>query len=510
MRTETAQRVVVLGREGPARDQLVDALGNFGVEPLWVGRPGQNNPESLLSLNPNKIVVSLEPAIEYELEPYGDILGQPGISVVYDDAESSKGLHGWDLNRWARHFAAKLLGRSPLPPVPGRPADTVPEPSPVTQAVMEDFPHVPVALDFAADSEAPAESRWQDDSHYEELEIDQSELQQALEQLNRNLSEGYSPDAVLEFSFEQLTPLSDDENRLLPESGNESLPAFTVAEPEPEWHGHQPVAASVEAIDDSAVVSDDDELRAFLSANAATVEQAGKQEYALELASEDATFADEVNPQPVAAPVFDLSKFALVEHEPEQDGKSDGGDGPKSALAEPEPRVRDGGKSGLFMVISGVGSPGALRSLLAQVPAEFQGVIALSHQIDPTQIPAFRGQLQKVSKLPLEVIEDNEYVKNGNVYLLPPNSTLFKTPLGYQCIQGRLDKFIGEIDHDAEILILSGADASLSQALIQVSAVSNNVHVQNPDECYESGLVRQLVNAGAPMLDRNIIDQWFN
>ena len=151
-----------------------------------------------------------------------------------------------------------------------------------------------------------------------------------------------------------------------------------------------------------------------------------------------------------------------------------------------------------------------MRSLLEQIPAEFQGIVALSHQIDPTQINAFRSQLQKVSKLPLEAIDDNEYVKNGNVYLLPPNCTLLKTPLGYQCVRGGLDKFIGQIDHDAEILILSGADASLSQSLIQVSAVSHNIHVQNPDDCYESGLIRQLVNVGAPVLDRNIIDQWFN
>lgn len=520
MRTETAQRVVVLGREGPARDQLVGALGDLGVAPVWVGRPGQNNPDSLLLLNPNKIVVSLEPAIELELEPYGEILGQPGISVVYDDAESSKCLDGWDLNRWARHFAAKLLGRSLLPPAPVKPSEAVAEQSLNTQTDVSEFSDIPVADDFSVDAEPAALPQWQNDSHYEALEIDQNELEKALEQLNRNLSAGYSPDEDLELSFEQLTPLSDDENQLLPESENTGLPVDSDAVVGPDFSGHVAVSENDAQAEVTDILSGDEELRSFLAQTAATVvvpdaaqdarRQSADMNYALELAPEDMVFEESARPQTVAAPEFDLSKYTLVDDEKEPDDADSAESETSPSLANPQPRVRDGGKSGLFLVVSGVGSPGALRSLLEQIPGDFQGVVALSHHIDPTQINAFRSQLQKVSTLPLEAIEDNEYVKNGNVYLLPPDCTLFKTPLGYQCIRGGLDKFIGQIDHDAEILILSGADAGLSQVLIQVSAVSHNVHVQNPDDCYESGLVRQLVNVGAPILDRDIIDQWFN
>lgn len=516
MRTETAQRVVVLGREGAARDQLVGALDDLGVAPVWVGRPGQNNPDALLSLNPNKIVISLEPAIELELEPYIEILGQPGISVVYDDAESSKGLDGWDLNRWARHFAAKLLGHSSLPPLPGKPSDAAAEQVAAPVGSLPDFGHIPVADDFAAPAEPEAAPAWQDNSHYEELEIDQGELQRALEQLDRSLSDGYSADAGSALDFE-LAPLSDEENSLLTDLdvGPDVAPAVIEASifdlpPEPAM----PAGGGSEALQDTV---SDEELRAFLMQNAATVvhdaptpDAARKvlpdARYELALAPEDMSFEAVEQAKPVAAPEFDLSRYALVDETPAEDAAGNAVD----AAHKAEPRVRDGGKSGLFLVISGVGGPGALRSLLDQIPADFQGIVALSHQIDPTQIPAFRTQLQKVSKLPLEAIEDNEYLKTGHIYLLPPDCTLFKTPLGYQCLRGGLAKFIDQIDHDAEILVLSGADAALSQALIQVSVVSRNIHVQNPDDCYESGLVRQLVNAGAPVLERDIIDQWFN
>jgi hypothetical protein len=42
---------------------------------------------------------------------------------MFDDAEVTSKLDGWDLNRWARHLAGKLLGSETLPPMPeGAPA----------------------------------------------------------------------------------------------------------------------------------------------------------------------------------------------------------------------------------------------------------------------------------------------------------------------------------------------------------------------------------------------------
>jgi chemosensory pili system protein ChpB (putative protein-glutamate methylesterase) len=524
MRTEAVQRVVVLGREGAARDQLVGALGDLGVEPVWVGRPKQNNPDSLLALNPNKIVVSLEPAIELELEPYSDILAHPGISVVYDDAESSKGLDGWDLNRWARHFAAKLLGRSPMPQMPVvKPETGIEQPllEPGDEVV---FSEIPVADEFSPESSLGQAAEWQRENRNEDLEIDHNELQKALEQLNQSLAQGYSPEADLELSFEQLVPLTAEENELLQEADLETEPGAgsEVIEPIFMEGNDDAVQPFGESVIDDQILSNDEELKSFLSDAAATVnlpESLRSQEIQpisrmgethLALAPEDMQFESLQQPIAVAAPEYDLSKYTLVGDEEPSEVAGTVGQDAGQADAEQKGRIRDGAKSGLFLVVSGIGGPGALRSLLEQIPSDFQGIIAISHQISLAQMPAFRDQLQKVSHLPVEPIEENDYFKTGNVYLLPQNVTLFKTPLGYQCIRGGLDKFIDQIDHDAEILILSGADISLSQSLIQVNAVSGNIHVQNPEECYESGLVRQLINSGAPMLDRGKIEQWFN
>jgi len=52
------------------------------------------------------------------LDKFDELLGSSNIEVVYDDAEVSGQLNGWDLNRWARHLAAKIIGTDLMPPVP--------------------------------------------------------------------------------------------------------------------------------------------------------------------------------------------------------------------------------------------------------------------------------------------------------------------------------------------------------------------------------------------------------
>ena len=49
---------------------------------------------------------------------FDDLLAAPGVEVMFDDAEVTARLDGWDLNRWARHIAAKMLGNEVLPPAP--------------------------------------------------------------------------------------------------------------------------------------------------------------------------------------------------------------------------------------------------------------------------------------------------------------------------------------------------------------------------------------------------------
>lgn len=111
-------RVALLARAGESRDQLRTALQDLGAELVCEGDPAELDPGAVSSLQPKVMVVSLEPATEAALDKFDDLLGSASIEVVYDDAEASAKLTGWDLNRWARHLAAKIIGTDLMPPVP--------------------------------------------------------------------------------------------------------------------------------------------------------------------------------------------------------------------------------------------------------------------------------------------------------------------------------------------------------------------------------------------------------
>ncbi len=123
---ESPVRVALLARPGDARDQLRRALAELGAELVAEGDPAELDPVSVAGEKPSVVLVSLEPAMEDSLERFDDLLAMPGVEVMYDDAEVTRQLDGWDLARWARHLAAKLVGSDLLPPPPGG-ADHMPE-----------------------------------------------------------------------------------------------------------------------------------------------------------------------------------------------------------------------------------------------------------------------------------------------------------------------------------------------------------------------------------------------
>jgi hypothetical protein len=112
----------------------------------------------LASAGATTVLVSVEPAVEAALDRLDDDLLAPSLNVMFDEAETTAKLSGWDLNRWARHLAAKLLGCGVLPP------GAEPEAHQEAAAFLEPgVPTTPAALadearidDFAAEINASA------------------------------------------------------------------------------------------------------------------------------------------------------------------------------------------------------------------------------------------------------------------------------------------------------------------------------------------------------------------
>lgn len=144
--TENAPRIAILGRPGAAREHLRHALVELGGEIIAEGDMDQMQPDEVLAARPTVVVVSLDASMEDRLDAWDAVMDADGISVIFDEAETTSQLDGWDLARWARHLAAKILGHEQtLPPTPDGaeslpgPFDWIPSPgAAVTPAVQMD------------------------------------------------------------------------------------------------------------------------------------------------------------------------------------------------------------------------------------------------------------------------------------------------------------------------------------------------------------------------------------
>ncbi|KAF1709312.1 chemotaxis protein [Pseudoxanthomonas kalamensis DSM 18571] len=118
----SAKRVILLAREGKARDKLQQALSGAGISPVLQAAPEAIDLEVLRAAAPEAVLVALEPAVEDGLEALDAVLSDPSITVIYDDAELAASREGWAVQRWARHLAAKLSGHGDVLP-PGGESD---------------------------------------------------------------------------------------------------------------------------------------------------------------------------------------------------------------------------------------------------------------------------------------------------------------------------------------------------------------------------------------------------
>ena len=151
-------KVALLARAGEAREQLKRAITDLGAQLVVEADPNDLSAGALAAAGATTVLVSVEPAVEAALDRLEDDLLASSLNVMYDEAETTAKLGGWDLNRWARHLAAKLLGCDVLPP--GGEAETHQEAAaylepgiPTTPAALADDARID---DFAEEINASA------------------------------------------------------------------------------------------------------------------------------------------------------------------------------------------------------------------------------------------------------------------------------------------------------------------------------------------------------------------
>ena len=142
--TGSSRRVALLARAGAAREQLRAALHEAGAEIVLEDDPNALDGQTLGAAAPQVVLVALEAAIEDSLSRFDDVLHDPAVAVIFDEAELAARREGWEAKRWARHLAAKLNGHADVLPPGGEIDDTRPEPG---------LPRTPAQIHANADIE---------------------------------------------------------------------------------------------------------------------------------------------------------------------------------------------------------------------------------------------------------------------------------------------------------------------------------------------------------------------
>ena len=117
-------RMVLLAREGVARDALRACLCATGVELVLEADPGRIDCGTLRDVAPEAVLVVLDAAVEAQLSRFDEVLLDDAVLVLFEDAESVAQRDEWENARWLRHVVAKLNRHGdvlpPRPLAPGR------------------------------------------------------------------------------------------------------------------------------------------------------------------------------------------------------------------------------------------------------------------------------------------------------------------------------------------------------------------------------------------------------
>lgn len=112
---------------------LRDAMKEFGAEVVYEALAAEIDRDALEGSGARVVIVNLGSDADDYIDQVYDVLDAGDYQVVFNEAQVSEQLSGWDLARWARNLAAKILSRPDIAEPP-RPAGAEPVPTPVQKS----------------------------------------------------------------------------------------------------------------------------------------------------------------------------------------------------------------------------------------------------------------------------------------------------------------------------------------------------------------------------------------
>lgn len=133
-------RVALLYPSSQYGGHLRDALKELGAAVVYEAPSANIDRDALAGSGARVVIVNLGADSDDYIDQVYDVLDAGDYHVVFNDAQVTEQLSGWDHARWARNLAAKILSR-PEVAEPPRPPGAEPVPTPVQKSASA----VPVA-----------------------------------------------------------------------------------------------------------------------------------------------------------------------------------------------------------------------------------------------------------------------------------------------------------------------------------------------------------------------------
>lgn len=135
--------IALLSQAGESGRHLREALLGSGAPIVYEAQAAELDRDALERSGARVVVVNLDTEVEAHLDEVYSLLGDDRYNVIFNEAQVSSQLSGWEQARWARHLAAKILGTENADPPRPEGAEAVPQPAP--RVPVEAKPDVPAA-----------------------------------------------------------------------------------------------------------------------------------------------------------------------------------------------------------------------------------------------------------------------------------------------------------------------------------------------------------------------------
>ncbi len=486
---DPAPRVVVLGRPGEAQQQLQHALDELGAQTLAVGDFDQLDPVKMREQQPDVWLVSMDENTDAaRLERWQPLFDDPDATVIFDDADVTRRLSGWDLARWARHLAAKVLGRNDVLPPVSPDAERLPRSS-ASEADDGSDMHAPGPADSGtADSTRPDPGESDSVVPMANDAVEYDAPSASPEKIGLSLMD--------DADFAALSASFDSERKQTETESEAHEPAIALDDLLAEQSDHP-------AGTDQA----DSEGSADAHVPAADAPAATESKSGLSLLDMNADLSTPRTAKPPAPEVaIDVSHLELAPLEEGTGGEDSADASATSPVGVSGVHTGIQGNGGLIAIVAGLGGPDAVRQFLGALPLTLRVPVLLWQHLDAGKHDRLAQQLGKATKLPVYLAQSGELARPGAIGVMGAGlGVISDSGWWIEAGSARPSQGLAAALNDPTtiVAILSGADPGIVESARAHIANGGKVLVQTAATCFDgtaaSALESQGVKSGSPV-----------